>query len=67
MKKEDLMKLVGKRVKVTFKCNGKEIVGELGYTKEFSEKYNYRRPKYFTIRNYDFLVSHVKKVEVLEE
>lgn len=67
MKKSELMQLVGKMVKVTFKASNKEIVGELGYTKEFSEKYNYRRPKYFTIRNYDFLISHVKKVEVLEE
>lgn len=67
MKKADLMKLVGKKVKVTWKSNGKEIVGQLGYTKEFSEKYDYRKPKYFTIRNWDFLVSHVKKVEVIEE
>lgn len=55
------MKLVGKKVKITFKSNGKEIIGELGFTKEFSEIYNYRKPKYFTIRNYDFLVSHIKK------
>ena len=62
MIKKDLMNLVGKKVKVTFKASGKEIVGVLGYNKEFSEKYNYRKPKYFTIQNYDFLVSHVKKV-----
>lgn len=61
MKKADLMNLVGKKVKVTFKSNDKEIIGVLGYTKEFSEKYDYRKPKYFTIRNYDFLVSHIKK------
>lgn len=61
MKKANLMKLIGKKVKVTFKSNDKEIIGVLGYTKEFSEKYDYRKPKYFTIRNYDFLVSHIKK------
>lgn len=67
MKKDDLMQLVGKRVKVTLKFSNKELIGILGYTKEFSEKYDYRRPKYFTIRNWDFLVSHVKKVKVLEK
>lgn len=65
MKKDELMQLVGKRVKVTLKFSNKELIGILGYTKEFSEKYDYRRPKYFTIHNWDFLVSHVKKVEVL--
>lgn len=65
MRKEELMKLVGKQVKVTFRASGKDIVGKLGYTKEFSEKYDYRIPNYFTINNIDFKVSHVKKVEVL--
>lgn len=61
------MQLVGKRVKVTFikEIGGKEITGILGYTKEFSEKYDYRHPDYFTINQYDFKGSHVKKVEVL--
>jgi hypothetical protein len=73
MKKDELMKLVGKRVKVTFilGCGGVEITGILGYTKEFSASYGWRRPHYFTLdtneRDYDFLVSHVKKVEVIEE
>lgn len=67
MKKDELMQLVGKRVRVTFilGCGGVEITGILGYTKEFSEKYDYRYPNYFTINEYDFKVSHVKKVEVL--
>lgn len=67
MKKSELMQLVGKMVRVTFikECGGKEITGVLGYTKEFSEKYDYRLPNYFTINEYDFKVSHVKKVEVL--
>ena len=69
MKKADLMQLVGKRVKVIFKesCGGGESTGILGYTKEFSEKYNYRHPNYFTINQYDFRASHVKKVEVLDD
>lgn len=67
MKKDELMQLVGKRVRVIFTedCGGGEIIGVLGYTKEFSEKYDYRLPNYFTINEYDFKVSHVRKVEVL--
>lgn len=67
MKKDELMKLVGKKVKVTFipGCGGGESTGILGFTKEFSEKYDYRHPNYFTINNIDFKVSHVRKVEVL--
>lgn len=61
------MQLVGKRVKVVFKesCGGGESTGILGYTKEFSEKYDYSKPNYFTINHINFKVSHVKKVEVL--
>lgn len=67
MKKDDLMKLVGKRVKITFRqdCGGGESTGILGFTKEFSEKYGYRKPNYFTIGIVSFKVSHVRKVEVL--
>lgn len=67
MKKDELMQLVGKRVKITFTpgCGGGETTGILGFNKEFSEKYDYGKPNYFTINNIDFLVSHVKKVEVL--
>ncbi len=68
MKKAELMQLVGKRVKITFieNCGGGEITGVLGYTKEFSVKYDYRKPDYFTINEYDFKVSHVRKVEAEE-
>lgn len=67
MKKSELMQLVGKRVKVTFRedCGGGESTGILGYTKEFSEKYNYSKPNYFTINYINFKVSHVKEVTVL--
>lgn len=63
------MKLVGKRVKVTFK-DGDEIQGMLGYTEEFRAIYGWRKPKCFTITcgcSYDFKVSHVKKVVVLDD
>lgn len=68
MKKDELIQLVGKRVKVTFtkECGGGESIGILGYTKEFSEEYDYRYPHYFTINNIDFKVSYVKKVVVLD-
>lgn len=68
MKKSELMQLIGKKVKVTFvkECGGGESTGVLGYTKEFSEKYNYSKPNYFTINYINFKVNHVKKVEVLE-
>lgn len=67
MKKSELMQLVGKRVKVTFRedCGGGESTGILGYTKELSEKYNYSKPNYFTINYINFKVSHVKEVTVL--
>lgn len=69
MKKDELMQLVGKRVTITFRedCGGGSSTGVLGFTKEFSEKYDYRHPNYFTINHIDFKVSHVKKVEVLEK
>lgn len=68
MKKDELIQLVGKRVKVTFmpSCGGGECTGILGFTKEFSEKYDYRLPNYFTINQYDFKVSYVRKGELLE-
>ena len=61
------MHLVGKRVKITFRedCGGGESTGILGYNKEFSERYDYGKPNYFTINYINFKVSHVRKVEVL--
>ena len=64
MKKAELMELLGYPVEVTF-LDGKVITGRLGYTERFSGKYNYRRPKYFTVQNYDFLVSHIKNIKVI--
>ena len=61
MKKEELMKLVGARVCVTF-VDGRKVEGALGFTKDFSALYGYRKPGYFTVGAYDFKVSHIKKV-----
>ncbi len=64
MKKDELMKMVGQSVKVTFN-DGQDYYGVLGYTKEFSAKYDYRKVGYFTVYNMDFKVSHIKKCEVI--
>ena len=62
MTKAQLMRLVGKRVKITF-FDGEIKEGILGYTPEFSAKYRWRKPKHFTIGNLDFYVSHIKSCE----
>lgn len=61
MKKEELMKLVGARVCVEFNDGG-QVEGTLGFTKDFSALYGYRKPGCFTVGAYDFKVSHIKKV-----
>lgn len=66
MKKSELMKLVGKNVRVLF-YDGEWVWGKLGYADEFSAKHDYRRPKDFYIGNVSFLVSHVKKLVVESE
>lgn len=66
MKRSELMKLVGKNVRVLF-YDGEWVWGKLGYADEFSAKHDYRRPKYFYIGNVSFLVSHVKKLVVESE
>lgn len=64
LKKADVMALVGKNVRVTF-FDGKEVEGKLGYTSAFCEKEGWRNPDYFTVLNWDFKVSHLKKITVL--
>ena len=67
MKKSELMDLVGKKVRVTFR-DGDISEGTLVFADEFSSKHNYRKPGDFYIKEnpYGFKVSHTKKVEVLE-
>ena len=62
MNREELFALVGHKVTVYFKDGERGIYGRLGYVEEFSEKYDYRKPKYFYIGNTSFKVSHVRKV-----
>lgn len=61
MKKSDLMNHVGKDVVIVL-FDDSTICGKLGYIDEFSEKYDYRKPKNFYIGNMSFKVSHVKKL-----
>ncbi len=64
MTRAELLNLVGKKVKVYFKDSEKVSYGTLGYVKEFSEKYQFRKPGYFFIGNTNFKVSYIRKVEL---
>ena len=57
----DVKKMVGKEVTIVFN-DGTTDKGILGYTPEFSAKYDYRKPDYFTLNNWDFKASHIKKI-----
>lgn len=59
---KELKKYIGVKVGVIFK-DGTVKVGVLGFTEDFSEKYGYRKPNYFTIDDYDFKVSHIRKIK----
>ena len=61
MRKDELMKMIGKEITVEFK-DGTSATGILGYTPEFSSVYGFRAPNYFFINNYDFKVSHLRKI-----
>ena len=66
MRKDELMKLVGKKVEIVF-FDDEVKTGILGYTPEFSEKYGWRKANMFTLDNLDFRVSHTKKVKVISQ
>ena len=66
MKHAELMKLVGKNVRVLFR-DGDWVWGTLGYADEFSAKHYFRKVNYFYVGNISFKVSHVKKLVVCEE
>ena len=65
MTNANLREYIGKRVVVRL-FNNNEYEGVLGFTTEFSSKYGYRKPNYFTIQNLDFKVSHLKSIKVLD-
>ena len=60
MKREQLDWLIGKYVIVEL-VDGHTIRGLLEYTPEFSAKYGWKKPGYYSIRNYAFKASHVRK------
>ena len=64
MTKKELDEYLGRKVEVIFKDNT-VAKGVLGFTPEFSAKYGYRRPNYYTVDIYDFKVSHIKKIIIL--
>lgn len=67
MTREKLNSYLGKQVEIQFK-DGSTVFGTLGFTKEFSQKYGYRNPNYYTCNHWDFKVSHIKSIrEVVEE
>lgn len=41
--------------------------GVLGYVKEFSEEYGFRKPNDFFIDNLSFRVSHVKRIKAVNK
>ena len=60
----ELQKYIGFEVEIRF-WDEKVERGILGFTKEFSAKYGFRRPGYFTINNTDFKVSHITHLKVI--
>lgn len=62
MTRDKLNSYIGKCVTVTFK-DGATTTGVLGFTPEFSSKYGYRKPNYYTCNEWDFKVSHIKSIK----
>ena len=66
MTREKLNSYLGKRVTIQFK-DGATVSGILGFTPEFSQKYGYRKPNYYTCSNWDFKLSHVRTIKAESE
>ena len=61
--KAQLKEYIGRMVEITLFDNT-VYCGVLGFTPEFSEKYGWRKPNYFTVSNLDFKVSHLKSIQI---
>lgn len=59
----ELNGFVGQSVKITL-FDGTILEGKLGFVKEFSKEYGYKKPNYFFIDNDSFKVSHIKYFDV---
>lgn len=57
--------LIGKVVEVTLYDNT-ILKGVLGFTEEFSAKYDYKKPDCYTCDNWSFRKNHVKKIKQAE-
>lgn len=57
--------LIGKVVEVTLYDNT-VIKGVLGFTEEFSAKYDYKKPYYYTCDSWSFRKTFVKKIKQAE-
>lgn len=65
MKHTELLKLVGKYVRVLF-YDGYWTQGYLGYADDFSAKHDFRKRNYFYIGDISFKVSHIKALVILK-
>ena len=64
MKKETLNRYIGKKVKVIL-TDGKIVFGTLGFAKEFSAEYGYRKPNFYYVENWNFRAYMVRRIEVM--
>lgn len=58
--------LIGKEVEVVF-FDDVTITGVLGYTPEYSAKYNYRKPNRYNCGAWSFSKSHIKHINELKK
>ena len=62
MNKDGLLRnFLNCNVEVIFN-DGQKVCGVLGYTTQYSAKFGFRKPNYFTVQNYDFKASHIKAI-----
>ena len=64
MKKEIVSIHEGENVRIKL-IDNTELEGKLEYIPEFTEKFGYRKPGFFSIGNTSFRASHVKTLKVI--